>query len=49
VILFASDIPLLGLLMIPKTLAYVALGIIAYRAYWPLNTASPNNRSATPR
>lgn len=34
VILFASRIPLLGLLMIPKTIAYVIMGLIAYRRYW---------------
>jgi hypothetical protein len=34
VILFAARIPMLGLLMIPKTVAYVAMGIVAYRRYW---------------
>jgi hypothetical protein len=34
VILFAARIPMLGLLMIPKTVAYVVMGIIAYRRYW---------------
>lgn len=34
VILFASQIPMLGLLMIPKTLAYLAVAIIAYRGLW---------------
>ena len=35
VILFASKIPLLGLLMIPKTCAYLAIAIIAYKQLWP--------------
>lgn len=30
VILFVKDIPMLGLLMIPKTLVYVAIAVIAY-------------------
>jgi hypothetical protein len=34
VILFAAKFPLIGLLMIPKTIAYVVMGIIAYKAYW---------------
>jgi hypothetical protein len=40
VILFAARVPLLGLLMIPKTIAYVVMGIIAYRRYWGPKTAS---------
>jgi hypothetical protein len=32
VILFVQEIPLLGMLMIPKTLAYVAMGLFAYKA-----------------
>jgi hypothetical protein len=31
VILFVQTLPLIGMLMIPKTLAYVAIAIIAYR------------------
>jgi hypothetical protein len=34
VILFVAKLPLLGLLMIPKTIAYVIMGIIVYRRYW---------------
>jgi len=34
VILFASAIPALGLLMIPKTVAYVVMGLLLYRRYW---------------
>jgi hypothetical protein len=32
VILFVQQIPVIGMLMIPKTLAYVAIAIIAYRS-----------------
>ena len=32
VILWSAQIPMLGMLMIPKTCAYVAIGIIGYRA-----------------
>jgi len=31
VILFVQQIPLIGMLMIPKTLAYVAIAVIAYK------------------
>jgi len=34
VILFVAKVPALGLLMIPKTIAYLVMGIIAYRRYW---------------
>ena len=34
VILFSAAVPVLGMLMIPKTLAYVAIAIIGYRAYY---------------
>ncbi len=34
VILFAAKIPALGLLMIPKTIAYLVMAFIAYRAYF---------------
>jgi hypothetical protein len=34
VILWSAAIPLLGMLMIPKTCAYVAIAVIAYRALW---------------
>lgn len=34
VILFATKLPILGLLMIPKTLAYLVMGFIAFRRYW---------------
>ncbi|GAB4562661.1 MAG: hypothetical protein Kow0047_10930 [Anaerolineae bacterium] len=34
VILWVQKVPALGMLMIPKTLAYVAIAIIAYRAWF---------------
>lgn len=42
VILFAQQIPLLGMLMIPKTCAYLAVAWIAYRGLWhaPLGNAT---------
>lgn len=34
VILFAQRIPMIGMLMIPKTIAYLAVAIIAYKGLW---------------
>ncbi len=34
VILWVAQVPMLGMLMMPKTLAYVAIALIAYRALW---------------
>ncbi|MCO5192983.1 MAG: hypothetical protein M9930_06795 [Anaerolineae bacterium] len=34
VILFVQQVPMVGMLMIPKTLAYVAIAIIAYRTLY---------------
>ena len=34
VILFVAQVPMLGMLMIPKTLAYIAIAVIAYRALY---------------
>jgi hypothetical protein len=34
VILFVQQAPMLGMLMIPKTLAYIAIAMIAYRALY---------------
>jgi hypothetical protein len=34
VILFVQQVPMLGMLMIPKTLAYIAIAVIAYRALY---------------
>lgn len=42
VILFVQQAPLVGMLMIPKTLAYVAIAVIAYRAFYlPEGQRSP--------
>jgi hypothetical protein len=48
VILFARDIPVLGMLMIPKTIMYVAIQFLAYRGLWPQAQAisSPLQSSA---
>lgn len=35
VILFAAQAPLVGMLMIPKTMAYLGVAIIAFRAFYP--------------
>jgi hypothetical protein len=47
VILWVHLVPMLGMLMIPKTLAYVGVGLIAYRALYSrvsLGAASPAAR-----
>lgn len=36
VILFAQKIPMIGMLMIPKTIAYLAVAIIAYNGLWKI-------------
>jgi hypothetical protein len=40
VILFVQQVPLIGMLMIPKTMAYVAIGFIAYFNLYRSATAS---------
>lgn len=40
VILFAARIPAIGLLMIPKTVAYVVMGFIAYGRWWKPRTGA---------
>ena len=40
VILWVAQVPLLGMLMIPKTCAYVGVAVIAYRAFFPSRAAS---------
>lgn len=40
VIVWAQQVPLLGLLMIPKTCAYLVVAFIAYRALWPRSAAA---------
>ena len=34
VILWVAQVPAIGMLMIPKTCAYVAIAVVAYRALW---------------
>jgi hypothetical protein len=45
VILFVQQVPIIGMLMIPKTMAYVAIGLIAYfslyRSTAAVETAAP--------
>ena len=40
VILFVREIPMLGMLMIPKTLAYIVIAIIAYNAFYRERTGN---------
>ena len=37
VILFSQKLPILGLLMIPKTLAYIAIALISYRTLYKIS------------
>lgn len=46
VILFARVAPLVGLLMIPKTCAYLAVAWLAYRGLWLRGHAAPRHASA---
>jgi hypothetical protein len=39
VILFAREIPVIGMLMIPKTIMYLALAFLAYYGLWPQKKA----------
>ena len=39
VILFARSFPLIGMLMIPKTIMYIVIQVLAYRALWVSNKA----------
>ena len=41
VILFVQEAPLVGMLMIPKTLAYVAMAVVGYRALFTRPAADP--------
>lgn len=41
VILWSSQVPLLGMLMIPKTCAYVAIAFVAYRALYQQEFPTP--------
>ena len=40
VILFVQQVPAIGMLMIPKTLAYVAIGLIAYNSLFKVTEVS---------
>lgn len=46
VILWVQKVPALGMLMIPKTLAYVAIAIIAYRAWFRGQAPRPREARA---
>jgi hypothetical protein len=35
VLFWVQTVPALGLLMIPKTLAYLAIAVLAYRSFFP--------------
>jgi hypothetical protein len=37
--LLARDVPVVGMLMIPKTIMYVAIQFLAYRGLWPQGKA----------
>ncbi|HAJ95671.1 MAG TPA: hypothetical protein DCP02_05485 [Actinobacteria bacterium] len=41
VILFVQQIPLIGMLMMPKTMAYIAIGLLAYNALYRASPAWP--------
>lgn len=45
VILWVAQVPSIGMLMIPKTCAYVAIAVVAYRALW----AAPKEVEKTAR
>jgi hypothetical protein len=45
VILFVQQSPLIGMLMIPKTLAYVAIGFIAYHDLYQVRSIQPARQS----
>ncbi|MBI3175567.1 MAG: hypothetical protein HYZ25_17745 [Chloroflexi bacterium] len=46
VILFSREIPIIGMLMIPKTVMYVAIQFLAYFGLWPQRAVSPAPVSA---
>ena len=48
VILFVQQAPMLGMLMIPKTLAYVAIAVIAFRAFYPQRTGQSTQHTPAP-
>jgi hypothetical protein len=46
VILFTREVPVIGMLMIPKTIMYVAIQFLAYKGLWPQKKISPALASA---
>ena len=46
VILLAAQAPMVGMLMIPKTLAYLAVAVIAYRAFYTPRAGPPVSTAA---
>jgi len=42
VILFVQQVPMIGMLMIPKTMAYVAIGILAYHEFYRQPAKKPS-------
>lgn len=46
VILWVQQVPMLGMLMIPKTMAYVAIAWIGYRALYPQRSETENPQHA---
>jgi len=41
VILFVQQIPLIGMLMMPKTVAYIAIGLLAYNELYRAPPVKP--------
>ncbi len=49
VILFVQQTPMVGMLMIPKTLAYVAIALLAYRSLYPHRNHNADPSESTPQ
>jgi hypothetical protein len=47
VILLTRDIPVIGMLMIPKTLMYVAIQFLAYYGLWPREATTTHTAAAS--
>lgn len=45
VILFVQQVPSIGMLMIPKTMAYVAIGFIAYHDLYQVRASRPSGKT----
>ena len=43
VILFVQQVPMIGMLMIPKTMAYVAIGFLAYHEFYRQPAKKPSS------